>query len=49
MTKNEMINFIESTKMVIDFDKKALMRRDKAYIESLYNKAVVYQEKKERL
>jgi hypothetical protein len=46
MTKTEMVNFIESTGMVIDFDRKWLMRKTKQYIENLYRQAVEYSGKK---
>ena len=40
MTKEKMLNFIEKTGMVVDFDRKYLMRKSKKYIESLYDAAV---------
>ena len=46
MTKTEMLNFIETTGMVIDFDRKYLMRKSKAYIENLYNLAISYANRK---
>lgn len=42
MTKEKMLNFIESTGMVIDFDRKYLMRRSKEYITGLYVAAMHY-------
>lgn len=42
MTKAKMLDFIEKTGMVIDFDRKYLMRRSKEYIEDLYNRAINY-------
>lgn len=45
MTKKEMVDFIEKTGMVIDFDYNYLMRHSKAYIESLYNQAVKFSKK----
>ena len=45
MKKTEMVNFIGSTGMVIDFDSKWLMRKTKQYIENLYNQAVEYSKK----
>ena len=46
MTKTEMLNFIETTGMVIDFDRKYLMRKSKDYIKGLYNSAVIYANRK---
>ena len=40
MTKEKMLNFIEKTGMVVDFDRKYLMRKPKKYIEGLYDAAV---------
>lgn len=37
MTKAMLIDEIEKTNLVIDFDRKYLMRKDKAYLERLYN------------
>lgn len=45
MTKKEMIDFIESTGMVIDFDRNYLMRRDKKHIQRLYELALKFKEK----
>ena len=45
LTKTAMLDFIESTGVVIDFDRKYLMRRDKEYIERLYQHAVAYSQK----
>jgi hypothetical protein len=45
MTKTEMINYIEMSNMVIDFDRKYLMRKDKGYVQDLFNKAVAYVER----
>lgn len=42
MTKKAMLDYIEYTGMVIDFDRKYLMRRDKWYIEHLYKGAIEY-------
>lgn len=42
MTKAKMLDFIEKTGMVINFDRKYLMRRSKEYIVDLYNKAIHY-------
>ena len=42
MTKTEMLDFIEKTGMIIDFDRNYLMRKTKARIVDLYNRAVVY-------
>lgn len=46
MTKAKMLDFIESTGMVIDFDRKYLMRKSKEYIKGLYDSAVIYAAKK---
>jgi hypothetical protein len=46
MTKSKMLDFIETTGMVIDFDRKYLMRRSKDYIRGLYDAAVAYAAKK---
>ena len=46
MTKGKMLEFIESTNMVVDFDRKYLMRKPKTYIEGLYHAAVQYAAKK---
>lgn len=48
MTKKEMLNYIESTDMIINFDYKYLMRRDKDHITYLYNRAKEYVKKQER-
>lgn len=45
MTKTAMVNFIETTGMIINFDRKYLMRKSKADIERLYNAAIAYAEK----
>ena len=42
MTKTEMLNFIETTGMVINFDRKYLMRKSKDYINGLYDAAILY-------
>ena len=42
MTKTEMLDFIEKTGMIIDFDRNYLMRKTKARIVDLHNRAVVY-------
>lgn len=42
MTKTEMLDFIEKTGMIIDFDRNYLMKKTKARIVVLYNRAVVY-------
>ena len=46
MTKTKMLDFIESTGMVINFDRKYLMRKTKDYIEGLYNAAIAYAARK---
>jgi hypothetical protein len=45
MTKKEMLDFIEKTGMVINFDYNYLMRHSKAYIETLYIQAVKFSKK----
>lgn len=45
MTKKEMLDFIEKTGMVVNFDYNYLMRHSKAYVESLYNQAVKFSKK----
>lgn len=42
MTKTKMLDFIEKTEMIIDFDRKYLMRRSKEYIKRLYDMAINY-------
>ena len=42
MTKTKMLDFIESTGMVIDFDRKYLMRKSKDYIQGLYDAAIAF-------
>lgn len=37
MTKKEMLNFIKTTNLVVDFDYNYLMKRTKKQIEELYN------------
>lgn len=46
MTKTKMLDFIESTGMIINFDRKYLMRRSKDYIEGLYDAAVAFAARK---
>ena len=46
MTKTKMLDFIESTGMVIDFDRKYLMRKSKDYIEGLYDAAIIFAARK---
>ena len=46
MTKTKMLDFIESTGMVIDFDRKYLMRKSKDYIQGLYNAAIAFAARK---
>jgi hypothetical protein len=45
MTKAEMLNYIEKTGMVIDFDYKYLMRYTKDRIIDLYERAVRFAER----
>ena len=40
MTKEKMLNFVEKTGMVVDFDRKYLMRKSKSYLQGLYDAAV---------
>ena len=42
MTKKQMIDYIESTNFVVDFDRKYLMRKSKDYLQGLYDAAVIY-------
>ena len=46
MTKGKMLDFIEKTGMVVNFDRKYLMRQSKTYIIGLYDAAVMYQARK---
>ena len=46
MTKKEMLDFIETTGMIIDFDRNYLMHKDKKYIQRLYELALKFREKK---
>ena len=46
MTKAKMIDFIESTGMVINFDRKYLMHQSKSYIQGLYDAAIVFSARK---
>ena len=45
MTKAMMIDVIEKSGMVVDFDRKYLMKKDKQYLERLYNHCVKFIEK----
>lgn len=45
MTKKEMLDFIETTGMVIDFDRNCLMRKSKKDIQRLYELALKFKEK----
>lgn len=45
MTKKEMLQYIEKSGMVIDFSYNYLYRRDKNYINNLYNRAIKYNKK----
>lgn len=42
MTKAKMLDCIEKTGMVINFDRKYLMRKSKEYIKGLYDRAINY-------
>lgn len=46
MTKTEMINFIESTGMVVNFDRKYFARLPKESVKRMYDMAVAYAAKK---
>lgn len=46
MTKGKMLDFIESTGMVVNFDRKYLMRKSKTYIIGLYDAAVLFAARK---
>ena len=48
MTKAEMIDFIETTGMIIDFDRNFLMRKLKKDIIRYYNMSIEYMNKKEQ-
>lgn len=37
MTKKTMIDYIETTNLVVDFDRHYLMKQSKSYIERIYN------------
>ena len=42
LTKAQMLDYIESTGMVIDFDRNYLLRRTRTYIAELYSRANMY-------
>lgn len=42
LTKAQMLDYIESTGMVIDFDRNYLLRRTRTYIVELYSRANMY-------
>jgi hypothetical protein len=42
LTKAQMLDYIESTGMVIDFDRNYLLRRTRTYITELYSRANMY-------
>jgi hypothetical protein len=42
MTKTEMINFIESTGMITNFDRKYFARLPKESVKRMYDMAVAY-------
>ena len=42
MTKTEKINFIESTGMVLNFDRKYFARLPKESVKRMYDMAVAY-------
>ena len=48
MTKAMMIDVIEKSGMVVNFDRKYLMKKDKQYLERLYNHCVKFIEKNEK-
>ena len=41
-----MINFIEKTGMIINFDRNYLMKQTKDKIQDFYNRAKIYENKK---
>lgn len=45
MTKTEMLDFIEKSGMVLDFDRNYLMHRSKDYIIHLYEMAIKFVKK----
>ena len=45
MTKAMMIDYIEKSGCVVNFDRAYLQRKDKEYITRLYNHAVQYNER----
>ena len=47
MTKKQMLDFIETTGMVVDFNRNFLMKRSKEYIKGLYDMAVRYATKEQ--
>lgn len=47
MTKNEMINFIETSKAVINFDRKYFERLTKSSVKRIYDVAVAYKTNKD--
>ena len=46
MKKSEMINFIEKTGMIINFDRNYLMKQTKDKIQDFYSRAKVYESNK---
>ena len=46
MTKAKMIEYIEDSKMVIDFSKSYFMSRPKKYVERFYQMAINYNNNK---
>ena len=46
MTKSEMLDFIETTGMIIDFDRNFLMRKSKDKIQDYYERAKIYESNK---
>lgn len=42
MTKAEMLEAIEKSNIVVDFDYNYLMRKSKEYIVNLYKRAIIF-------
>ena len=40
MTKKEIVKHLETSKKIVDFDEKYLMRQSKKRLESLYNNII---------
>ena len=46
MTKSEMLDFIEKTGMIIDFNRNFLMQKSKDKIQDYYERAKIYESNK---